>query len=239
MRKQSWAVSLVVVFAFVSGAYAAPIEVNFETGFTLQAAVDVDGGVTKLHISDDSTVNNSVLSAKLMQGGTQIGDIIEIADDADFDISLDLVMTQNGANDWSAAGTLALTDVDMGTNAIVAAFDSYSVGFFSGTLNIVGALSGNPILVNRESAGAGTWTFEGDGSETISIANAHDYTGGTLFQFQFSTGKNTLDELLTADGFHMEGGQLKGTVVPAPSALVLAGLGMALTSRMRRRMKAA
>ena len=102
-----------------------------------------------------------------------------------------------------------------------------------------GSLSGDPILDNRDSAGLNTWTFEGDGGDTISLDQTQNYTYGNLWQFQFSTGKSSLDSLLTDDGFIMEGGQLKGTVVPTPSAFLLAGLGIALTSRMRRRSRSA
>ena len=138
--------------------------------------------------------------------------------------------------------------------AFKAYFKSASASIITGVsgpiLQIAGALSGIGGDSILQGIGAGDiWTYTGtdiftsgpdaDGTDgTISISQASSYERGTLFVFDFSLGTNppfgNIVEYFEYDRIET-GGNVKGAIVPAPASIVLVGIGIMASRRLRRR----
>ncbi|MCX5674712.1 MAG: hypothetical protein NTX87_06865, partial [Planctomycetota bacterium] len=181
---------------------------------------------------------------------------------APFNFTLTLDMTQNGPEMWSATGSLLVSDQTTATNAIEAHFRSTNILIKNGsgyTLNIDGILSplsGESILVNR----GDPWRFAGDGNVyhvtfpadfyfrptpaspdadgtpgQITVAQSRSYGNGDLFVIKVNVPVGTLDDLFASDR-SMTGGEVKGSIVPAPAAVLLGLVGLAAVGWYRRRL---
>ncbi len=160
-------------------------------------------------------------------------DNVAIIGGANFDLAVDLTMVQLGVNTWSASGTLAFTDIATGTNAVEAMITGASVTSTGTSLEIRGALQGEPVLVNR----GDPWVFVGnaDGggadqdstSSQITVLNPESYDGGTILTLKFGM-TLPLDEFFGQDRLGLTGGEVKGAIVPVPAAVLLGMLGMGI-----------
>jgi hypothetical protein len=159
----------------------------------------------------------------------------------EFNFLLAMKLTKNGPENWSATGTLAFTDTDMGTNAVEATFTSTSVRTYTGyagELEITGFLGlptgRDSILVNRPEEGP-TWTFAGEYDTQVSIPGGLDYySGGQVFVIKFGIPDTNLDNLLNTDRVLL-GGKVEGTMVPAPAAVLLGLFGLGAVGWYMRR----
>ncbi len=165
--------------------------------------------------------------------------------------SLDLTFTDlPGTDNWSAAGTLTLTDNN--ANVTQASFTSISVEIneigSDAHLDMEGYLSpvsGNDwILLDQ---GGNAWVFEGTGdlggnnddgvSNQITMNPGSD--GGTLWTFDFDVVYMSEDTFFGSDrasGDSATGwGNVEGSIVPVPAAVVLGVIGLGLVGwRMRK-----
>jgi len=162
-------------------------------------------------------------------------DSVAVTGGANFNLLVDLTMTQLGPNNWSAAGTLGFTDLNTANNAVEAAVQSYSVSIAGGYLEIKGYLqnlgANSSILVNR----GDPWVFVGNAdlggadadttANQITVFNPVSYDGGELLTLKFGVG-GTLDNFFSADRLNLTGGEVKGQVVPVPAAVLLGFLGL-------------
>ena len=162
-------------------------------------------------------------------------DTARIIGGSNFDFMLDLTMIDlPGANNWSALGTLKFTDNDMSDNAVEAGVQSTSITLEGGTLEIKGVLMDlNPpsILVNR----GDPWEFAGDFeadtpdedliANHVTMYNPQSYDGGDLLTLKFSLGTLTLDQFFS-DSRLVGSGEVKGSIVPVPGAVLLGLLGL-------------
>jgi len=164
-------------------------------------------------------------------------DDAEVDGGTNFNLLLDLAMVDEaGANNWSATGTLKFTDTDTSDYAVEAAIQSYSVQIDSGYLEIKGYLSdlvpNTSILVNRGDpwvfGGSAGYTLAGaDGTaDQVTMYNPGSYDGGQLLMIKFGV-SGTLDAFFSIDRL-LTNGEVKGQVVPAPAAVVLGILGLAV-----------
>jgi hypothetical protein len=158
-----------------------------------------------------------------------------------FDLQLDMTLTRLGVNDYSATGTFRMADVS-GIDKVFANFRSTSITLVAGTLNIDGFLKGNsPILINAHSP----WVFEGDGSvpgqpdgdADLTVPNPGAYDHGVLVAMKFGLPSNLyLDEVFNrGTDVTLTGGEVKGSIAPAPAAIGLGLLGLGLIGWYMRR----
>jgi hypothetical protein len=175
-------------------------------------------------------------------GGVAL-DNAAITGGANFNLAVDLTLTQLAANLWTAAGTLTFTDTATGTNAIAASIASTSIVATGTSLEIRGALgplTGTSILVNR----GDPWVFAGnadDGSPAnadgvanqITVLAPASYDAGDILTLKFGYQG-------TVDGFFgqnevLSGGEVKGAIVPVPAAILLGFLGLGAAGLKLRR----
>jgi hypothetical protein len=154
---------------------------------------------------------------------------------SNFNLELELVMTDlPGDNNWSGSGSLKFTDTDMSDNAVEATFNSYLVEISGGTLNIkgnLGVVSGNSsILVNR----GNPWVFVGTNegfpagldstADQVTMSSISSFEGGEAWTIKFGVG-GTLDNFFSTDRDLLDG-EVKGSIVPIPGAVLLGVLGL-------------
>lgn len=230
---------LIVGASLLCGAQSAmaDIAVLFNTNPTLEGTITRTSATTADMVIEDT--GRSTVEILSQEVGGAILDIATISnanpDGLTFDIVLDLDLVRNTSGTWTASGTFMLTDIDTSTPAFSADFVSTSVSMAAGstTLEVQGILSGSsPILVNRP-VGGPDWTYDGEFS-SVTVGNADQYDGGSLFALQFNTGMSNLDSLLGTSGVY-SGGKIEGTVVPEPAAALLGLMGLSFTAYVRRR----
>jgi hypothetical protein len=168
-----------------------------------------------------------------------------------FDFNLTLNLQQLGTEQWLATGTLTFTDTSGMGNAVEANFVSTDIIIYSGatyTLNIIGGLSplnGTSILTGND---GDPWTFTGDLSLTNPDPNADGvvgqitlpdnrlaYGGGDLFVIKTDVTANLKDVLFGSTWTGVQTGEVKGTVVPAPAAVLLGLFGLGVVGWYMRR----
>jgi len=160
------------------------------------------------------------------------------ANQANFDLLLDLQLVQLGPNNWSAtSGSLKFTDTNRASNAVEAAVDVYEIVVDSDELRIRGHMTNlgtnTKILVNR----GDPWKFvgndeTGDAGDADGTANQvtmygpENYDIGEVLTVKFGVGVD-LDTLFGGvDNQTLLGGEVKGQVVPVPAAVLLGFLGL-------------
>lgn len=160
-----------------------------------------------------------------------------------FDLALNLNLVDlAGANNWGGTGTLKFTDINTGTNAVEAFVNLTDVQIVSGNLEIHGLMSdlgaNTSLLVNR----GDPWVFVGNSGAAgqdavagqITVANVATFDNGTLLTLRFGVGNITLDSLFGMDRTFTDG-EVKGSVVPAPAAVLLGTMGLGLVGWVKRR----
>ncbi len=160
-----------------------------------------------------------------------------------FNLNLQLNLTHLGVESWGGTGTIQFTDTNTATPAVLATVAITSIQIVAGDLQIQGLLSnGTGILVNR----GNPWVYVGqqavpgkaDGDSVpgqITVGNVASYTTGTLLTLQFAVpGNGSLDTLFGVDRT-LESGEVKGSIVPAPAAVLLGAMGLGLVGWVKRR----
>jgi hypothetical protein len=145
---------------------------------------------------------------------------------------------------------LTFTDTNTASNAVKADFTSSSIAIMygaAGYLEIRGYLgtsSGqDSILLSTR---GDPWKFMGEASSTPNSPDADGVDGqitraqraaqdnGTLICMKFAIGQDSLDTLFGVDR-SLGGGEVKGSIVPAPAAVVLGLMGLGLVGVWMRR----
>lgn len=204
---------------------------NYNSALKTMAVTQTGGSVFDVRTED--TVSGTVQDTARLIGNS-------------FNLALDLQMVQLGVNNWDGAGTIKFTDTSTATNAVEATADISSIQVLAGNLIITGNLGVlNPntnILVNR----GNPWVFVGNQAiptepdadgvvGQITVDNIASYINGTLITLKFGVpGNGTLDSLFSVDR-SMNGGEVKGSVVPAPAAVLLGAMGLGLVGWVKRR----
>ena len=202
------------------------------TAATKQLLVSETVG-SQLQVRKENDVSLTILDNTQITGG------------ADFDLALDLTLTDlPGLNNWSGTGTLKITDMTTTTNAVEAAVQIYNITAGGGLLLVQGylcdLLPNTSILVNR----GDPWVFVGEGeiageptqgtANQVAMYNPGSYDGGEVLTIKFGIGSHTADTLFAADR-SLSAGEVKGQVVPTPAAILLGILGLGVAGwRLRR-----
>jgi hypothetical protein len=169
---------------------------------------------------------------------------IIVEDSPSFECRLNMNLTKTGSV-WGGTGDLWFTDVN-GVTKASADFKTSSIIMQGHDLFIFGNLTtqaGNDSILLPN--GVDPWTYMGQkaivgkmdqdtvpGQITVPGHNAFD--NGSLILVKFDTNFTSLDEVFRED-MVLDGGELKGKIIPAPAAVVLGFIGLSLVGwRMRR-----
>ena len=164
-----------------------------------------------------------------------------------FDLLLSLTLTDlPGTDNWSGSGSLTFTDSNTNDDAVVANLETTSINIFAGgggILWITGDLTdvSGGILQNR----GDPWKFVGtsaiggyldaDGVPgQISVSSPDNYDIGVVLVLEFGT-PTTSEDVFFGSNRNIGGGNVKGSIVPAPAAVLLGMMGLGIVGiRMRR-----
>jgi hypothetical protein len=247
---KTFTMTLAVALVLCSTSVYAEINAFFDfQGLTFaynRTAAPGDTGTIGTFSVETTDISDQV--AAIRDGNVILDDSV-INDWTDFDFSFTGEISYDGSgyslNSLGANGNgIAFTDIETSTNAVEADFKSWAVSLsplgasthlfsFSGNLNDLGNSNG-PILVNRPPGGS-TWTFEGDGGESIAIGPpVSNFQNGGLVQIHLTTTETSLDDLFEEDVM-LSGGDMKITVVPAPAAVILGLIGLPVVGWIKRR----
>lgn len=232
---------------------AMPAKADLYVSFDMDSAkLNYVAATTTLTVTDSLYSMFNVRLEESVLGGTNILDTARITNNGQHDFSL--LFTMNlvdlaGPNNWSATGNLSFTDKNGLPYAAIGNFTSTSIKIVSGgagKLEIEGYLLGvggnpiNPILVNR----GDPWVFVGasqsDDNDAdgvlgqITVPNSQSYDTGWVTTLKFGVNTLWLDELFASDKL-LPGGEIKGTVIPAPAAVVLGLFGLGAVGWYMRR----
>jgi hypothetical protein len=197
---------------------------NFTQSTNTLKVTQTDDSDLRMKLIDD--VSYATLDSALAGGG------------ANFDFELVLKMVDEaGINNWSASGDLLFTDTDGGAGGVNAHVESDSITIADDYLTIAGHLSNigaNPSILMTTNPGD-PWKFHGNGSnptpgadgvaQQITVSNPLSYDGGTLVTLRFGV-SGALDTFFSTDRFDLTGGEVKGSIVPVPAAVLLGLLGL-------------
>jgi hypothetical protein len=238
-----------------STAWADPYVINFdlqEAQLTYSASVDPLTGVKTGTLIATETAY-SPFAVWLNKSGATIdrAKVTESDNNMPFDFNLTLSLQQLGTEQWLATGSLKFTDTSGSGNAVEAKFVSTDIIIYSGasyTLNIIGGLSplsGPSILTGYH---GDPWTFMGDPLKTNPAQDADGvlgqitlpdnrlaYTGGDLFVIKTDVSYALKDLVFGSTWTGEQTGEVKGTVVPAPAAVVLGLFGLGVVGWYMRR----
>lgn len=217
---------IVLLSVFVTAPAMADM-VTYDMG---QAGLNYTSATKQLVVQESS------LSMLYLELDDQFGvakDDVAIVGGTNFDLLLNLTLTQLGTNNWSATGTLKFTDISTSNYAVEATVTSTSITADGTSLQIAGYLEDltpPTIMVNR----GDPWVFvgnsdsggtDGDGTASqITVINPDSYDGGTILTLKFGVSQ-TLDEIFGQDQ-NLTGGEVKGAIVPVPGAVLLGILGL-------------
>jgi hypothetical protein len=229
-----------IFIAVACACVATPALADIITYDMSNASLDYTVSTQRLLVQDTSV---SLLSLELdAPGGIARDDALIFNMVANFDLAVDLTMTQLGPNIWSGTGALTFTDLATGSNAVEAAITTTSIVATGNSLEIRGALSplaGTSILVNR----GDPWTFAGsfgsgganaDGVPgQITVSNPGSYDGGDILTLKFGY-DGTVDQFFL-NPQDLTGGEVKGAIVPVPAAVLLGFLGLGAAGLKLRR----
>ena len=228
---------VVICFAFLCLS-AAPAMADLVLQYDMnKALLDFTVGDKKLVVTESAS---SVMDVAKTDNGTfSTLDTARVIGGANFDLLLDLTLTQLGANNWSASGSLQFSDTDTSDYAVEATVQSYLIQISGGSLEIKGYLgdlgTNKSILVNR----GDPWEFVGnsappflpstpagsDGTaDQVTMFNPESYDGGQAWTIKFGV-SGTLDNFFSEDR-DLSDGEVKGQVVPVPAAVLLGILGL-------------
>ncbi len=252
MRKTITAfVSVLAVLLLASAPAAADLYVAFSLD---NAALDYTAAGNTMNIGSTSGSTLTLQKKDDAEAPWTYKDSATVAA-SDIGFLLDLTFTDlAGTNNWSAAGTLTMTD-EAG-NVTQASFTSTKIEIsaigWTHHLDIEGLLSpasGNSSILLDQ--GGNAWAFEGTGdlggnnddgvSNQITMIDPAAYDSGTLWTFDFGVaemGEDTFFGSNRASGDVATGwGNLSGSMValPVPAAVVLGMIGLGLVGwRMRK-----
>jgi hypothetical protein len=241
-RNRAWAA--VGVIALWVGVPAFADDVRFDYP---GAVLDYAATTGVLTVSEEAG-NTSALLSTLDSGMTT--DLARISGPLggvfDLDFSLDIV--DQGGGVFAASGTLSATDIDTGSAAIEASFQSTLLMLVGGLLRIDGTLSplqgADSILVNRESSpGQGDWIYAGvpghtpaspDGDGVLGTISADGVTA-------FDSGMASIvafgaqGDLMTFFSRDQRIADMEGTgiIIPEPATLCMLLVGAAALARRR------
>ncbi len=232
MKEKLLIISLVVLFLSVAPAMA-DLVLQYDMN---KALLDFTASTKKLIVTEDAF---SILDVAVVDNvAFSTLDTARVDNSKDnFDLRLELTMTQLGINNWSASGWLKFSDTDKSDYAVEATVQSYLVQITLNCFEIKGYLgdlgTNTSILVNR----GDPWVFAGsaagtpvgsDGtSDQVTMFDPESYDGGQAWVIKFGV-SGTLDNFFSVDR-DLSDGEVKGQVVPVPAAVLLGliGLGVA------------
>ena len=233
---------LLVVFCLSLFLGAAPAMADLALVYDMGYAVlDYDALSKKLTVHETTL---STLSLSIFDDVANVTtDEAALWGGSQFNLLLDLTLVDEAGDDnWSASGSLQFTDIDTADYAVSAAVQINSITTAGGALELRGSLSplsGTSILVNRGDpwvAGGSALSLAvgSDGvQDQITVNNADSYDGGEILTIKFGV-TTGLDELF-GQNRTLTNGDVKGSVVPVPGAVLLGILGLgAVGIRLRK-----
>ncbi|MGB2819663.1 MAG: hypothetical protein WBF17_01680 [Phycisphaerae bacterium] len=245
------AASVVAAAVAIPPAMAGP---DYDFAYEIDDARIEYGGVGAQTLVVNET-EYSDFNFRLMHGGV-VEDAVEI-EDGHFELLADLIIEQV-AGKWTAKGTFSFSDKDIANgdvalgdfqSAYIKVENNHDLVIF-GNLSVSGSnqyvLVGpdDPWKFDGEKSGAGG---DGDSVVTLPVSKA-GFTGGTLWVIRttMGTGTYSVDDIFggkldddpgnSTDGeWSRIAGEVKGSIVPVPAAVVLGLVGLGIVGiRMRK-----
>ncbi|NQU75633.1 MAG: hypothetical protein HQ546_04860 [Planctomycetes bacterium] len=214
----------------------------------INTTLNITGGTTPGLTIVDNNNPFADLMVWFKDGGTTL-DATRISGGGDFNLLFSVALTDlPGTDNWSANGMLSIMDADLDGDVVVAAFQSTKIWITDNALRMDGrlqALGGGEqdSILKPDSE---PWIFVGEGPYSLNDADGlpnqvtvshQDWYGyGGLFSTQFGVSTSNLDELFKTSAT-LEGGEVHGSIVPIPGAVILGSMGLGLVGwRFRKRM---
>jgi fibronectin-binding autotransporter adhesin len=210
---------------------------------TFTGATSVLAGKLLIHGSTSASSNFTVNNLATLGGSGTIGGSVTLMSGATLSPGASIESLGTGSNIWNGGSTVQVEfSTDGSTGAAGTEWDLLSI---TGTLDLTGASSSSPIVLDLVSMLNGTdpgllaiWNKDANATWAGFVTTTGGITGFAADKFAFDTTQflNTLNGTFSVsqNGNNLDLNYMTNYVIPEPRAALLGGLGLLLLLRRRR-----